>query len=66
MSVGKFWQTTTPVFVGILLLIVIVIVWNCEWAIRLGHDLIMISTKFLAVAKFMYYDFPRQTLRGGL
>jgi len=65
MSLPKFWQITTPVFVGILLLIVMVIVWNREWAIRLRHDLIMISKKFLAVAKFMYYDFPRQTLRGG-
>jgi len=32
MSVRKFWQTTTPLFAGILLLTVMVIVWNRRWA----------------------------------
>jgi len=32
MSVTRFWHITIPLFVGILLLTVIVIVWNRDWA----------------------------------
>jgi len=34
MSVSRFWHITIPLFVGILLLTVIVIVWGRDWARR--------------------------------
>lgn len=35
VSAGYFWQTTTPIFLAILLLTVMVIIWQRKWMIKL-------------------------------